>query len=46
MGVAVSPETIALGFFPRRLRRLLAVASLQKSRLLRSSVPLRPCGFA
>jgi hypothetical protein len=45
MGVAVSPETIAPGFFPRRLRRLLADAALQKNRSLRSSAPLRPCGF-
>lgn len=57
MGVAVPPETVVPSFFPPRLstprnrsrgveRRLLAVASLQKSRSLRSCAPLRPCGFA
>lgn len=45
MGVAVSPKTIAPGFSPRRLLRLLAAASLQKSHALRSYAPLRPCGF-
>ena len=57
MGVAVSLETVASGFFPRplpphatsragpRIRGLLAAAPLQKSRSLRSSAPLRPFGF-
>lgn len=57
MGVAVSLETVASGFFPRplpphatsragpRIRGLLAAATLQKSRSLWSSAPLRPFGF-